>query len=204
MAFPRFHQAGAGYRAQTRRTGERGFTLIELLVTLAVAVVLLSVSAPSLREMFNRNAVATSAQDFSSALSQARGLAVANNTCTTLCAATVSASGAPTCGTPATGGYQRGWILFLNRACDADQTDPTLAGAQLRQARNAGGADISIAPSDASLYRLMFDPRGISTAAVDGRFQVQSASSVSNANSRTICVDAAGRATVRRYTTSCN
>jgi type IV fimbrial biogenesis protein FimT len=181
-----------------------GFTLIELMVTVAVAAVLLAVSAPSLRQMMVRNAVAGASQEFSGAFAQARALAVANNACTTICTATVTATGSPSCAAPDGGGFQSGWIVFVNRACDATQTDPTAAGAQLALARNGGNARVSILASDSTLYRVMFDPRGISTATTSGRYQVAASDDSANAHTRTICVDAAGRATVRRYSTTCN
>jgi type IV fimbrial biogenesis protein FimT len=182
----------------------RGFTLLELLVTLAIAAILAVVAAPSLRNLLTSNAVGALTSDFSTALGQARGLAIANNMCATVCTATVSAGGDPVCVTPGTGGFQQGWIVFTNPACDADQTDPAAAGARLRQTQNAGADGFAITASDAAFYRLMFDPRGISTAGAGGRFQVTAPDDATNAFTRTLCLDAAGRATVRAYSTSCN
>jgi type IV fimbrial biogenesis protein FimT len=182
----------------------RGFTLLELMVTLAIAVILALVATPSLRSVLVSNTVGSLSSDFSTALAQTRGLAIANNMCATLCTATVSAGGAPTCEEPGTSGFQQGWIVFTNPACDATQTDPTAAGARLRQTQNAGSDGYAITASDDALYLLMFDPRGISTAGVNGVFQVTAPDDSSNTYARTICLDAAGRAIVRRYSTSCS
>lgn len=182
----------------------RGFTLIELMVTVAVAAVLLAVSAPSLRQMMMRNAVASASQEFTGAMAQARALAVSSNACTTICTASVSASATGSCAVPTSGGFQSGWIVFVNPACDASQADPTAAGARLVVTRNGGGSSVSIVASDNALYQVMFDPRGISTATSSGRYQVAASGDTGNSLTRTICVDAAGRATVRRYTTSCS
>ena len=186
----------------TERVG--GFTLIELMVTIAVAAVLVSLAAPSFRELLLRNKAAGITNEFSAALSQARGLAIANNACVTLCTASVSATGAPLCQAPGASGYQSGWIIFINPACSAAQTDPADAGAILRQTRNGSSDGFSIAASATSLNRLMFDPRGISTATADGLFQVRAPDDSANVHARTICLDAAGRATLRRYTTTCS
>jgi type IV fimbrial biogenesis protein FimT len=174
------------------------------MVTLAIAVILALVATPSLRSVLVSNTVGSLSSDFSTALAQTRGLAIANNMCATLCTATVTASGAPTCEAPGTSGFQQGWIVFTNPACDATQTDPTAAGARLRQTQNAGSDGYAITASDADLYQLMFDPRGISTAGVNGVFQVTAPDDSTNTYARTICLDAAGRAIVRRYSTSCS
>lgn len=190
---------------QPRRTVvARGFTLIELMVTLAIAIVLAMVATPAMRDLIVSNHVSSLSDNFSTALAQTRGLAIANNSCATLCTATVSATGAPTCEAAGSGGYRDGWIVFLNPACDADQTNPASAGATLRQTQNAGTPGYAITASDDSLYRLMFDPRGISTATVAGRFQVKAPDDPGNAYTRTVCMDAAGRALLRRYTATCN
>ncbi|MCU0920205.1 MAG: GspH/FimT family pseudopilin [Burkholderiaceae bacterium] len=173
------------------------------MITIAVAAVLVSLATPSFQDLLQRNRATGITNEFHAALAQARGLAIANNTCATLCTAAVSATGAPVCSAPGSNGYQSGWIIFTNPACDAAQTDPTLAGAVLRQARSGRVDGFSIVASGATLQRLMFDPRGISTAAADGLFQVSAPNDSGNVYARTICLDAAGRATVRRYTTTC-
>ena len=205
MANPvRFSWRLSGLRVRARAGASRGFTLLELMVTLAVAVILASVATPSLRNLMVSSTVSSMGGDFSTALAQARGLAIANNMCATLCTSRVSATGSPTCETPGSGGFQEGWIVFTNPACDADQLDPTAAGARLRQTQNEGADGYAIVASQAALYRLMFDPRGISTASAAGRFQISAPNDATNTYARTVCLDAAGRATLRRYTTSCN
>jgi type IV fimbrial biogenesis protein FimT len=193
----------SGTMRPTRRRG-LGFTLIELMVTLAVAAILLKLATPSMRQLLVRNTVGSMTNEFSTALSQARGLAIASNSCATLCTSTVTATGSPTCRAAGSSGYQGGWIVFLNPACDTAQTDPAAAGAKLKQARNGGDDGFAIVASDTSLNRLMFDPRGISTASAGGRFQVQAPDDSGNSYTRTICLDAAGRTTVRRYTATCS
>jgi type IV fimbrial biogenesis protein FimT len=189
----------AGWRGHAR-----GLTLIELMVTVAVAAVLLTLAAPSFREMIQRNKARSVTNEFNTAVAQARGLAIANNTCVTLCTASVTATNAPTCASPDSTGYQAGWIVFTNPACDGDQVNPVAAGGTLRQTRNGSSDGFSIVPSQTSVYRLMFDARGISTAPADVLFQIRAPGDTGNVYARTICMDATGRTTVRGYTTSCN
>lgn len=190
--------------APRTRARSTGLTLIELMVTVAVAAVLLTLAAPSFRDLLQRNKARSVTSEFSTALAQARGLAISNNTCVTLCSATVTSSNAPACAAPGAAGYQEGWIVFTNPACDGTQTNPTAAGGALRQARNGSDDGFSIVPSDTAVYRLMFDARGISTAPADIAFQIRAPNDAANRYARTICMDATGRTTVRSYTTSCN
>jgi type IV fimbrial biogenesis protein FimT len=59
-----------------RRIKVEGFSLIELLVTLAIAGVLVVVAAPSLQSLIMKNRVQSTASEFQSALSMARGEAI--------------------------------------------------------------------------------------------------------------------------------
>ena len=64
---------------------DRGFTLIELMITLAVAVVLIMVAAPSFTSVTAANKLTTVANDVVGAISVARMEAVKSNTSAQLC-----------------------------------------------------------------------------------------------------------------------
>jgi len=55
---------------------QRGFTLVELLMTVVVLSILVALAVPSFREMMDRNAVTTAANDLLSSLLLARSEAV--------------------------------------------------------------------------------------------------------------------------------
>ncbi len=55
---------------------EQGFTLVELLITVAVLGILTALAVPSFREMMDRNAVTTTANDLLSSILLARSEAV--------------------------------------------------------------------------------------------------------------------------------
>lgn len=95
-----------------KRSKCHGFTLIELLVTLAIAVILMGLAAPSFRQLMNSTSLTSQANEFLAALNFTRSESVKRNTRVTLCK---SSSGAA-CAT--SGGWQQGWIVFVDSATD--------------------------------------------------------------------------------------
>jgi len=198
----------------------RGFTLVEVLVVIALLAIIASLAAPDLRSAIVRNKVASLSNEFSTALQQARALAVSRNSCMTLCMA--SGSNSTTCNPGNRPGHElngQGWLIFENPACDATATDPSAAGVGgtvIQQRTGEGlGANAVIAGTAYTIGRsvgtpasVLFDPRGYANLSGSGIFQIAPPSSVSTVNGqdyrRTICIDAAGRPTVRQYTANCS
>ena len=182
----------------------RGFTLIELMVTVLVLAIIVTIALPNLRPIILRNKVASISIEFTGALQQTRALAISKNSCMSLCASVnVTASNTATCNNQSTDDFQAGWLIFVNAACDAAQTTPTAAGGTLTFVRAGETGGYSIKPSAASMSIVMFDPRGFANLAASGNFQIKTPNDEASYR-RTICLDAAGRATVRAYTTACN
>ncbi|HUG23253.1 GspH/FimT family pseudopilin [Piscinibacter sp.] len=178
--------------------GSRGFTLIEALTTVAVLVVLASLAAPGLQNFVTRNKVASISNEFSSALQQTRALAISKNTCASFCASkTVKGDGNESCDADSDN-FQAGWIIFENPTCSAAQADPEANGAQVSSLRRGDDTAYKIAPSDEALTIVMFDPRGFANLAAAGHFEVIPPSEDESLK-RVICIDAAGRATVRKW-----
>lgn len=183
----------------------RGFTLIEMMTVVALIAIIAALAAPDLRAFVVRNKVASVGNEFSAALQQARALAVSRNSCVSLCAA--SSNNATTCmDTDAedVNLLANGWLIFQNPGCDATKTDPADApvGAVLQQ-RSGEANNYALVPSDPLLNIVLFDPRGYANLAASGNFQVQPPSGTNASYRRTVCLDAAGRATVRQYAESC-
>jgi type IV fimbrial biogenesis protein FimT len=187
-----------------------GFTLIEALVTVALLALILSLGMPSLQGMMVSSKVSSISNEFSAALAQTRALAIARNTCATLCAAadvdaTIGSTTATCNAAAATHDFQAGWVIFENPSCDITQRLPTANGNILTTARRGGGDNYAILPSASELSLIMFDPRGLASLSAAGNFQVTPPSATDNYNDyrRTLCIDAAGRALIRLYTTTC-
>jgi type IV fimbrial biogenesis protein FimT len=180
-----------------------GFTLIEALVVVSVLAVVTALAMPNLRSFVVRNKVASISNEFSSALSQTRALAVSKNTCATLCAATgvSSSSGTATC-TTTSSDFQKGWMIFVNPTCTAAQTTPTAATDVAVLRMGESGTNYAIQPSSDALSIVMFDPRGFAVLAAAGSFQINPPTSADDSYRRTVCLDAAGRPTVRKTLSS--
>jgi type IV fimbrial biogenesis protein FimT len=104
----------------SRKRAVAGFTLIELLVTVAIASVLLSIAAPSFRDMSIRNRLAGYSNDMIAAINFARSEAIRVGRPISIC----SSSDQETC----SGGWSDGWIIFRNDNGDdaVDDDEPVL------------------------------------------------------------------------------
>jgi type IV fimbrial biogenesis protein FimT len=189
----------------------RGVTLIELLVVIALMGIIASLAAPDLRSAIVRSKVAGIGNEFALALQQARALAVSRNSCVSLCVASANNATKCTDTTVANADFlANGWLIFQNPACDASATDPSASGigGTVIQQRSGEASGYSLNPSGTALNIVLFDPRGYANLSSSGTFQISPPGSVStisgNDYRRTVCVDAAGRPTVRKYTASCS
>jgi type IV fimbrial biogenesis protein FimT len=75
----------------------KGFTLIELMVTVAIAVILIGIAAPSFNSYIRNQGVKSAAIDLNLALTLARSEAIKRNNDVVIAAAT--------------GGWQNGWSI---------------------------------------------------------------------------------------------
>jgi len=82
----------------------QGFTIIELLITLAVAAILLSLAAPSFRDIIKNNRLVTQVNLIAAGLNFARSEAIKRSISVTLC----KSDDQVTC----SGNWQDGWLLF--------------------------------------------------------------------------------------------
>ena len=144
-------------RSCTTVTAARGFTLIELMVTLALAVILGSLAAPSVRDTIIRSRLTNLGNEFIGSILKARSEAVNRNTCFTLCMSTNAGDPKPTCTAALKPDWNKGWIIFINPTCDS--LDPILTPKleDLLLARPATDADYKLLAGQA---RMTFNARG--------------------------------------------
>lgn len=93
----------------TRRGHLRGFTLIEVLFTLVILAVLLSLAAPSMRNVVLDQRVKTVASDIHATLIFARSEAIKRNQYVAVCSMTNDGSGCQN-----STDWARGWIVYLD------------------------------------------------------------------------------------------
>ncbi|RQP26860.1 GspH/FimT family pseudopilin [Piscinibacter terrae] len=182
---------------------ERGFTLIELLVTISILAVIGALAAPNLRTFVVRNKVASMSNELVAALSQGRSLAIAKNSCVSVCVA--SASNSSSCaGTAAVSDYQaNGWIVFRNPQCNAASTTAGTSPNVILQQRTGESNNYTMKPTNASWNIVMFDPRGYANLTASGKFEIVPPGTLDASYKRIVCLDAAGRPTVRSFSSSC-
>jgi type IV fimbrial biogenesis protein FimT len=113
---------------------DAGFTLIELIVTVAIAAIVLAIAVPSFQETITSNRLTTFSNTLVASLNFARSEAIKQNRRVTLCS---SADGL-SC---ATGGYQQGWIVFID-----SNNNATVPNAQnVLQVSEALSGDVTLA-----------------------------------------------------------
>lgn len=178
--------------SNSSRSREEGLTLIELLVTLAIAAVLGSLAAPSIREFIVKSKMTNVVNEFSGAVLKARNEAVTRNICASMCTSSTAADDTPSCSSSETD-WQKGWIVFLNPSCDATNTTPDIA--DIVVARPGGDGQIHVKNEDASY--LQFNARGNPGLAGTRTYEVSYGASNSTEMSQrfglSICMDAMGR-----------
>lgn len=172
---------------------EYGFTLIEMMVTVSVLAILVSLAAPSFREILNRNRAGAISNEFANSINKARVEAVNRNVCVSICRSTLVPStntSQPQCNSGTD--WNSGWIAFVNAACDDTTDEP--AAADLVLASGPFNADFSLISNGTNQTKLMFAPVGQLRAGDVGRFNLQyQPVGASYPANRGICVSRLGR-----------
>ena len=86
---------------------QRGFTMIELLITITIAVILLTIAAPSFQSFIAQNRVESASNQLLASFAYARSEAIKRGARITVC----KSSDAANCGGA---GWEEGWIIFLD------------------------------------------------------------------------------------------
>lgn len=146
-----------------KRRRHSGFTLIELLVTVAISVVLVSLAAPSFRSLVTSSTMTSEANEFLAALNFTRSEAIKRNLRVTLC----KSSSGTACTT--SGGWQQGWIIFVNSTPNSAAGTINL-GDQILRVRGAFSSSSTLIGQTAVASFISYLPNGI--AAESGRWDL--------------------------------
>ncbi len=174
--------------AGAARRHRRGFTLMELMITIAIAAILVGLSASPMSQLFASNRVQTEASSFVADLMYARSEAIRRGQGVSVCAS----SNGSTC--LAANTWQSGWIVFS----DATQcsTVPTTAQTPLRvrPSFKAGDTFKVTFPTTSSNSCVSFNRDGLATNLGAGKvyFAAKNATP-STTTTRCVTVELGGR-----------
>lgn len=149
-----------------------GFTLIEMMVTIAVLVILLTIVAPSFRQLIANQRIKTAAFDLFSALNYARSEAVKRNDSVTLQA-----------GATSNGAWATGWRLV----------DPTDSTKYLRSWGPITNLSVTEKAGPGTTAITYGNDGRLVTGSVAPRLEVDMTSPVSGVSARCVQVDLGGR-----------
>jgi type IV fimbrial biogenesis protein FimT len=90
----------------------KGFTLLEIMISIGVLAIMLSLAVPAYNELVKNNRISTQANALHTALMLSRSEALTRLSRVTVC----SSSDGSSC---ASGGWEQGWIVFLDPDNDA-------------------------------------------------------------------------------------
>jgi type IV fimbrial biogenesis protein FimT len=186
-------RSGCGRALQARRPPDSGFTLVEVLAVLAVAAVLAATAMPSLRALAGSVRVSAAANDLLGDLLLTRSEAIHRRGRVVSCKSSNGSSCADT------GGWQQGWIVFV----DGDDDGQRDASEPLLQRQGPLPADVRLT-GNGSLARYVAYVGNGSTRLVGGGFQAGTLTvcrtSPGPTVARQIVINASGRPRVQKAT----
>jgi type IV fimbrial biogenesis protein FimT len=169
---------------------QSGFTLMELIITMAIAAIVLAIGVPSFQEMMRSNRLATQTNEFLGALALARSEAIKRGRRVTLCKSADGASCA------ASGGYQQGWIVFV----DTNDNAAVDSGELVLRVKAAMEGDLTLTGNSTVQSYISYVAGGMSQL-VTGGFQAGTLTLCAVPKARSIIINSLGRARVAE--TSC-
>lgn len=166
----------------------QGFTLLELMITLAIAIILTAIGIPSFMGLIRDSQMTTNANDFFTALSYARSEAATRNEVVII----QKIGGAPKI-------WRGGWEIRTDLNNDGDFTD---TGELLKTHNELPEGYTLTANSPTFNTQISFQPTGLMTTSVNGRFYLCLNNHIES--SREITINNVGRARVSAPAASCS
>ncbi len=185
-------------------SSQHGVTLIELMIVLAISAILLAVGVPMFSTFVDRNRVAAEVNALIADLALTRSEALARRGRVGLCASANPTAAAATC---AAGAWTTGWIVYVDNGATIGTRD---AGEEIIRVHTPSAPGITVTPnlaltgiyvtSDGTVFDSTNTPLGAMGATDPLRFNVAGSE---DANRRTVCINATGRARVSTTWDSC-
>ena len=148
--------------AAARVSRSSGFTLLETLISVSLLAVTMAIAVPSMRDFLLDSRRAASGNDLVATLTVARGQAVIDRTAVTVCRSENPLSKTPSCAVG--GGWESGWISFVDRDADGQLDD----GEPVLQQHEALPGGTTVKGNSKVLARVTFKPSG--TTSNNGSF----------------------------------
>jgi type IV fimbrial biogenesis protein FimT len=186
-----WQSAFSPFKLRGMKIRQSGFTLIEVLIVVAIAAILLSLAAPTFREMLVKRSVQAAAETLASDMRFARSEALKRSTRTVICRSTDGSS----CAT-ALGSWSDGWLVFVDSNVTAAGTAiPGEDLVRVQQALPNIASMMSINPAG-TLLSYRFEPTGVSASAFSN-FVVTPTGTVPAGSTRLLCISRSGRPALR-------
>jgi len=175
------------------RRFDRGFTAIEIIVVMVLAAILVTLAAPSLRDLRNDLQATALGNAFVSDAAFARGSAISRNQCVTVCLAADLSAATPVCATTGAD-WKVGWIVFANNKCADVASD---ASAELLKVYlgDSDGPTLA-APAGDALRKIRFNSQGMTSLTAKSSLSLTPRDA--EAATKIVCLDRTGRARVAK------
>lgn len=170
-----------------------GFSLLELIVTMAIVAVVLVIGVPSFIELLRSSRVSTLTSRLVTAMNLTRSEAIRAGSRVTLCK---SADGA-TC--IATGGYQQGWIVFVDETPLAARDVGNPRERLLRVYEAASGAKLRLTGNSTVANYVSYDSMGAARL-IGGGFQAGTLTACEPPIGRKVVLSSGGRIRTEVFT----
>lgn len=99
----------------------KGFTLIELMIGVALAVIIVTIAAPSFNSAMKKNKIIAETNELIADINFARSEAVKRSIPVVLCRSASPSNASPTCGGTASN-WSSGWLVFADTNGDSSYT----------------------------------------------------------------------------------
>lgn len=198
----RWQSARPVVKLASMKIRQTGFTLIELLIVVAIAAILLSLAAPTFREMLVKRSVQAAAETLASDMRFARSEALKRSARTVICRSTDGTK----C-TAVVGSWSEGWIVYVDPSPLGLAVNTAVPAQDLvkvqQQLPNIASIHRDANPAN-TLQSFKYEPTGWAKGANDS-FTITPSGSVPVGSTRLLCISINGRPALRAQgTTACS